>query len=60
MSGTIVTGEDTEGGNKDNPSITLNNIKKTDAGDYVCVLENGAGQSQSEVLSIEVLCKFLT
>ena len=46
-----------EGGTVDNPAITIRNIKKKDAGNYVCVLNNGAGKARSNSVVLEVFCK---
>ena len=46
-----------DGGTVDTPAITVKNIKKSDAGDYVCGLRNEAGLAWSNSVELEVLCK---
>ena len=40
-----------------NPSITLKNIVRDDEAVYVCVLINGAGETPSKEISLEVQCE---
>ena len=53
----LCLGGETEGGDVNSPSITFHNAQKSDIGDYTCVLSNGAGDAESEMLTLDVLCE---
>ena len=47
-----------EGGMVDDPSITLRNVTLKDAGDYVCVLRNEAGEGRSDTIHMAVFAEY--
>ena len=50
----LCAGPGIKGGVLGNPSVTIEGVTLDDAGVYVCVLNNAAGEGRSEAIRIDV------
>ena len=59
-SGTTTTGSGPKysGGTTVTPSLTINDVRRTDAGIYACVATNSEGVGTSPNLRVDVTCEF--
>lgn len=55
---TVTGDEHFEGGTVEKPSLTIDPVSRTDAGEYTCLVENSVGQGKVSV-QLKVWCKYL-